>query len=246
MDFIYYNAINNDLSNYLISLIMPYLFKSLLEVYNHSLKMFNSIQSKIISGIMNEKIIKTFSLENVNYLKLDDKEKEVLLFKIKLDIFKIYSDQIYRWNDEQIKDEYSRLKNVTKSNDFMDNLIKANLKSHLFFITYNPSNEEILMDDKFMDNSFFLNFKVYYFVYMSLIEMLNYCENNFEIFVKKIKKNELDEIIKNCILNSIKKSIPDYNEILKKYCDKRGIKMYRFLENLIIDKCKEKIVVYGE
>ena len=85
---------------------------------------------------MNEKIIKTFSLENVNYLKLDDKEKEVLLFKIKLDIFKMYSDQIYRWNDEQIKDEYSRLKNVTKSNDFMDNLIKANLKSHLFFITY--------------------------------------------------------------------------------------------------------------
>ena len=158
MDFIYYNEINKDLSNYLVSLIMPYLFKSLLEVYNHSLKMFNSIQYKIINGIKNEKIIKTFSLENIDYLKMDDKEKENLLFKIKLDIFKMYNEQIYRWNDEQIKNEYSRVKNLTKSNDYMDNLIKANLKSHLFFITFNPSNEEILLDDKYMDNSFFFKF----------------------------------------------------------------------------------------
>ena len=32
----------------------------------------------------------------------------------------------------------------------------------------------------------------------------------------------------------------DAHETLKKYCDKRGINMYRFLENLIIEKCKEK------
>lgn len=36
------------------------------------------------------------------------------------------------------------------------------------------------------------------------------------------------------------------HEILKKYCDKRGIKIYRFLENLIIEKCKEKKDIYGE
>ena len=36
------------------------------------------------------------------------------------------------------------------------------------------------------------------------------------------------------------------HDILKKYCDKRGIKMYRFLENLIIEKCKEKKDIYGE
>lgn len=38
----------------------------------------------------------------------------------------------------------------------------------------------------------------------------------------------------------------DAHETLKKYCDKRGIKMYRFLENLIIEKCKEKKDIYGE
>lgn len=33
---------------------------------------------------------------------------------------------------------------------------------------------------------------------------------------------------------------------LKKYCDKRGIKMYKFLENLIFEKCKDKRDIYGE
>jgi hypothetical protein len=36
------------------------------------------------------------------------------------------------------------------------------------------------------------------------------------------------------------------HEILKKYCDKRGIKMYKFLEHLILEKCTEKKDIYGE
>ena len=36
------------------------------------------------------------------------------------------------------------------------------------------------------------------------------------------------------------------HEILKKYCDKRGNKMYKFLENLILEKCTEKKDIYGE
>jgi hypothetical protein len=39
---------------------------------------------------------------------------------------------------------------------------------------------------------------------------------------------------------------PETHLILKKYCDKRGIKIYKFLENLIIEKCKEKKDIYGE
>ena len=38
----------------------------------------------------------------------------------------------------------------------------------------------------------------------------------------------------------------EVHDVLKKYCDKRGIKMYRFLENLIFENCKEKKDVYGE
>jgi hypothetical protein len=36
------------------------------------------------------------------------------------------------------------------------------------------------------------------------------------------------------------------HKLLKSYCDKKGIKIYKFLENLIIEKCSEKKDLYGE
>lgn len=38
----------------------------------------------------------------------------------------------------------------------------------------------------------------------------------------------------------------EVHSILKKYCDKKGVKIYKFLENLIREKCKEKKDIYGE
>jgi len=49
--------------------------------------------------------------------------------------------------------------------------------------------------------------------------------------VKKIKNLKIDLEVHN---------------LLKTYCDKNGIKMYRFLEKLIIEKCKEKKDIYGD
>ena len=46
-------------------------------------------------------------------------------------------------------------------------------------------------------------------------------------------------------IKNLKISI-EVHDILKTYCEKRGGKMYRFLENLIIEKCKEKKDIYGE
>ena len=34
--------------------------------------------------------------------------------------------------------------------------------------------------------------------------------------------------------------------ILKKYCLKKGLKIHKFIENLIIETCKEKKDIYGE
>ena len=36
------------------------------------------------------------------------------------------------------------------------------------------------------------------------------------------------------------------HDVLKRYCDKRGLKIYKFLETLILEKCKEKRDLYGE
>ena len=46
-------------------------------------------------------------------------------------------------------------------------------------------------------------------------------------------------------IKNLKISVEVHN-VLKTYCDKKGIKMYRFLEKLIIEKCKEKKDIYGE
>lgn len=48
---------------------------------------------------------------------------------------------------------------------------------------------------------------------------------------KKIKNLKIDKTV---------------HEVLKSYCDKRGIKMYKFVETLILEKCKEKRDIYGE
>jgi hypothetical protein len=34
--------------------------------------------------------------------------------------------------------------------------------------------------------------------------------------------------------------------ILKKYCQKKGLKIHKFIENLIFETCKEKKDLYGE
>jgi hypothetical protein len=49
-----------------------------------------------------------------------------------------------------------------------------------------------------------------------------------------------DKKIKNLKIDS------EVHEVLKKYCDKRGLKIYKFLESLIIEKCKDKKDIYGE
>jgi hypothetical protein len=39
---------------------------------------------------------------------------------------------------------------------------------------------------------------------------------------------------------------PSVHNILKKYCEKRGLKIYKFLEKLILENCNDKKDIYGE
>lgn len=66
---------------------------------------------------------------------------------------------------------------------------------------------------------------------------LYFGENLFCLF------STMDKEVKK--IKNLKISI-EVHDVLKKYCDKRGIKMYKFLENLILEKCKEKKDIYGE
>lgn len=36
------------------------------------------------------------------------------------------------------------------------------------------------------------------------------------------------------------------HELLKRYCEQNGLKLYKFLETLIFEKCKLKKDIYGD
>jgi hypothetical protein len=38
----------------------------------------------------------------------------------------------------------------------------------------------------------------------------------------------------------------EVHDVLKKYCENNGLKMYRFLEKMIMEKCQPKKDIYGE
>jgi hypothetical protein len=46
-------------------------------------------------------------------------------------------------------------------------------------------------------------------------------------------------------IKNIKISIESH-ELLKKYCEENGLKIYKFLENLIIKTCTKEKDIYGE
>ena len=66
-------------------------------------------------------------------------------------------------------------------------------------------------------------------------------------FLNKQKKFYLFSTmsLKQTKIKNLKISVESH-EVLKKYCDKKGIKIYKFVEQLILEKCKEKPDIYGE
>lgn len=217
MNFLYLNETKNDLINYFISIISPQLCNSVLEVHTHSINIFNNLKMNFISNKKDKKIIKMFKLQNININNLTDDEKDRLFNKLKLDIFRMYIEKIYRWNNQQISEEYNRIKLETKTSDYFDNLIRACFKSYLLFISYDPNTDESFLDDKYLNNDFYKKMDIISFIHTCFLETFYFCENNYDYFLKKIKRNEINDIIKICIMNSIKKSIPDYNDIIKDY-----------------------------
>ena len=145
---------------------------SINDLHNHSLNIFNNVKKNLLNNKKNSKALKMFDLdENINFNILSNEDKENIYTKLKLKIFNLYVEQIYKWNTIQIKEEYSRIKNITKSNDYLDNLIMACFKSYLMFVLYDPSTDEPLLEDKLLDNRFYLNIDIHNFIHNCFFEI---------------------------------------------------------------------------
>jgi hypothetical protein len=79
-------------------------------------------------------------------------------------------------------------------------------------LTYNPVYET----SKFSSPELYENIVVKDFIHRCYIEVSNYFKDNIELIIKD-RKREIHHIIKDCIEHSIKKSISNYDEIIKEY-----------------------------
>lgn len=217
MNFLYLNETKNDFLNFFISIMTPQLSNSVLEVYNHVMDVYNNLEKVLVSNKQNNKLKQKFNLEKINFQNLSENEKKNIFQKLRSDIFKMYIEKIYRWNNQQITEEYNRIKITTKTIDYFDNLVKSCFKSYLLFISYDPTTENSFLDKKYLNDEFYNNINIVSFIHTCFLQTFSFCENNYDYFVKKIKKNEMNEIIKITVMNSIKISIPNYNDILKNY-----------------------------
>ena len=67
---------------------------------------------------------------------------------------------------------------------------------------------------------------------MTKVSFLSY----FVVFIKKIPVKRTKNL----------KITPNTHQILKKYCEEHGLKMFAFVERLIREKCVDPKDIYGE
>jgi hypothetical protein len=130
-----------------------------------------------------------------------------------VNIFKMCLRDISTLNNLEIENEYKKIKQNSKCSEWFDELVKCTFKSHVLFLTYDPSIE----NSTYKDNEIYNSLSIKDFIHRCYVESSEYFLDNSDIFIKKSdRKEKIYEIIKNCINNSIRKILP-YNEILKEY-----------------------------
>jgi hypothetical protein len=115
-------------------------------------------------------------------------------------------------NNNEIENEYKRIKEKSGCIDWFDNLIKASFKSYVLFITWDPKTS----NSKYSDNEFYDQISIKDFIHKCYIETCEYFKENPEIFLKKNSKKEIYDIIKICIETAIKKTLP-FNDIIQEF-----------------------------
>ena len=162
-----------------------------------------------------------------------------------LKIFQSCLKSIINWNSTIIEKETMRIvtssyniNNVNYNYDWLHDLVKATLKSHITILMFNPKNKSSKINSQF-----YQNIKLTDFIHKVYIECAIELWNNpyllyHEYQPIEIKRNQRDciIIIKDCIKEAIRKLLP-INHILKQYLNDDGESED---EDKIISDIKEK------
>jgi len=188
MDFRYLTESKNEFFNFLCEILTPNIYHGLCEMLEYSINMYNMLE---------ERRKRDKSINNPGIVN----------------IFKMCLRDISTLNNLEIENEYKKIKQNSKCSEWFDELIKCTFKSHVLFLTYDPTIE----NSTYKDNDIYNSLSIKDFIHRCYVESSEYFLDNSDVFVKKSdRKDKIYEIIKNCINNSIRKTLP-YNEILKEY-----------------------------
>ena len=137
-----------------------------------------------------------------------------------LKIFQTLLKRIPKWNQSIIDKETDRIINSSHSYEWLNDLIKATLKSNLVVLMYNPTIKDTRNNVK---PEYYQNIKTSDFIHKVYIECARELWNNpyllyHEYPAIEIKRNQRDfmNIIKDCIKEAIRKLLP-VQQILKIY-----------------------------
>ena len=125
--------------------------------------------------------------------------------------FQTFMQRIPKWNNEIIQKETNRIMNNTKSYTWLEDLIRATIKSNIIVLTHNPSfKNQVKVDPKL-----YQDIKINDFIHKIYIECARELWNNPYLFYHnyppiELKRNQRDSIllIKDCIREAIRKLLP--------------------------------------
>ncbi len=132
------------------------------------------------------------------------------LFKI----FQLYLKDVNVINTNEIAKEVNRIKTVSNSSEWFDDLVKAVVKSNIVLLTYNVSEKTCAL----IDSKYHEQINIVDFVHKCYVEVCDIFSENYEFvwheYNKNIHsceskkfKNELIEMIKNGINMAIRKTL---------------------------------------
>lgn len=185
--------VKNDLKDYLLDLVTPYIVEGLNHIYEGARKKHKEL------------------------VELKKTQPDIEVPHV-LKVFQVFLESIPNWNNNKITEETYRVKSKSRSEDYFDSLVISVVKSQSSLILFMTENEDILKDKNFLDiKSSDLVHKVYlecarhFYLFPHLF---------FDEFPSiKIKENQekIHIQVRRCITQAIKHVNPDLKEILEKY-----------------------------
>ena len=145
--------------------------------------------------------------------------------------FKVCLKDLFKLSSTSIINEVNKIKQLSNSASYFDNLIRSVIKSHIVLMSYNVSKEDCPLCDMRK-----YNIDINRFIHECYIELGNQIFNDPKIFILTLKDGELlndvsgtircgnkfDKLVKKCISKVIFDFVP-VNEILTEYLNKDKI-----------------------